>query len=93
MDHFAPIEVAALQAHDEHFRGGQVGADGDVVLVAVAQGLDDALILPGIAVVGIGEQPPFLWDRNRLIGSPVASATSLPVVAVANRLCFARMLL
>ena len=30
--HFTPIQIAPLQAHDEHFGAGQVGGDGDIVL-------------------------------------------------------------
>ena len=54
--HFAPIQVAPLEAHDEHFSGGQVGGDGDVLLVAVADGLDHLGLVPGVGGIGIGEQ-------------------------------------
>ena len=54
--HFAPIQIAALQAHDEHFRGSQVGGDGHIVLVAVPDGLDHLAVVPGFSGVGVGEQ-------------------------------------
>ena len=48
--HLSPIQVAALEAHDEHLCAGQIGGDGDVLLVAVADGLDHI----GVVVGGIG---------------------------------------
>ena len=55
-EHLSPVQVAALEAHDEHFSGGQVGGDGDVLLVAVADGLDHLGIVPGVGGIGVGEQ-------------------------------------
>ena len=54
--HLAPIQIAPLQAHDGHFGGSQVGGDGHIVLVAVADGFDHLGIVPGIGGIGIGEQ-------------------------------------
>ena len=56
MHHFPPIQVASLEAQDEHFGGGQIGGDGDVLLVAVPDGLDHLGIVPGVGGVGVGEQ-------------------------------------
>ena len=56
MEHLAPIQVAPLQAHDEHFGAGQVCGDGDIVLVAMADGFDHLAVVPGVGGVGIGEQ-------------------------------------
>ena len=56
MQHLTPIQVASLEAHDEHFGAGQVGGDGHIVLVAMADGLDHLGIIPGIGGIGIGKQ-------------------------------------
>ena len=55
-DHFSPIQVATLQAHDQHFSRGQVGGDGHIVLVAVADGFDHLAVIPGVGSVGVGEE-------------------------------------
>ena len=56
MQHLSPVQVAALQTHDEQFRAGQVGGDGHIVLGAVADGLNHVGIVLGIVGVGVGEQ-------------------------------------
>ena len=56
MEHFSPIQIAPLQAHDKHFGGGQVGGDGHIVLVTMTDGLDHLGIVPGIDGIGIGEE-------------------------------------
>ena len=56
MQNFAPIQVAALQTHNQHFGAGQVGSHGHIVLVAMAQGLHRLAVVPGIDGIGIGKQ-------------------------------------
>ena len=56
MGHFTPIQVAALQTHNGHFCAAQVGGNGDVVLIAMVDGLDHLGIIPAVCVVGIGKQ-------------------------------------
>ncbi len=55
--HLPPIQIAPLQAHDEHFRRGKVGGDGNIVPVAVPDGFDHlSMSSQRIGGVGIGEQ-------------------------------------
>ena len=56
MQHLSPVQVATLEAHDEHFRTGQVGGDGHILLVAVADGFDHIGVVVGSVGIGIGEQ-------------------------------------
>ena len=56
MVHFSPVQVTTLQAHDEHFGAGQVGGDGHIVLVAMADGLDHLGVIPGIHIVRIRKE-------------------------------------
>ena len=56
VQHFAPIQIAALQAHDGHFSRSKIGGDRNIVLVTMANGFDHLGIIPGIGGVGIGEQ-------------------------------------
>ena len=56
MQNFTPIQVAALQTHNQHFSAGQVGSHGHIVLVAMAQGLHGLAVVPGIDGIGIGKQ-------------------------------------
>ena len=56
VDHFTPVQVAPLQAQDEHLGGGQVGSNGDILLVAVADGLDHLGVVPGVGGVGVGKE-------------------------------------
>ena len=56
VEHFTPIQIASLQTHDQHFCAGQIGSNGNIVLIAMADGFDHLGIVPGFFVVGIGEQ-------------------------------------
>ena len=56
MQHLSPVQVAPLQAHDEHFGGSQVGGNGHIVLVTMADGFDHLAVIPGFGGVGIGKQ-------------------------------------
>ena len=56
MEHFSPIQIAPLQAHDKHFGRCQVGGDRNIVLVTMTNGLDHLGIIPRIDGIGIGEE-------------------------------------
>ena len=56
MIHLAPIQVASLQTHDKHFRTAQIGGNGHIMLVAMADGLDHLVVIPGVGIIGIGKQ-------------------------------------
>ena len=56
MEHFSPIQIAALQTHDGHFSGCKICGNGNIMLVAVADGFDHLAVIPGIGGVGVGEQ-------------------------------------
>ena len=47
IDDIAPVEVAAGKTHDEHFGGGDVGGEGDVVLVAELGDIGQAVVVLG----------------------------------------------
>ena len=66
-NHFAPIQVAPLQAHDEHLRACQIGGNGDIVLITVPDGFDHLAVIPGIGIVGVGEQQDQI---DLVIGDP-----------------------
>ena len=53
--HDTPIQIAALQSEDQHFGRGQIGRAGDIVRIAQAERAHDALILPRVGVVRVGE--------------------------------------
>mgnify|MGYP006914222508 CR=1 FL=1 len=55
MDDIAPIQIAALQAVDEHLGGGNVGGHGDVVHIAQAQ-QGHLVGLAGLRVDGVAEE-------------------------------------
>ena len=55
MDDIAPIEVAALQAVNEHFGGGDVGGQRDVVDIAQAQ-QGHFVGFTGLGVDGVAEE-------------------------------------
>ena len=67
MEHFSPVQIASLQAHDEHFSRGQIGGDGHIVLVAMADGLDHLAVVPGLGGVGVGKQQD---QVDLVIGNP-----------------------
>ena len=50
VDNVPPIQVAPLQAVDEHLGGGHVGGEGDVVLVAQIGDIFQV----GVQVIGLG---------------------------------------
>lgn len=54
-------------AEDEHLRRGEVRGHGHIVRVAQVQRLHDLLILPGVAVIRIGEQQ---HQIDLVIGDP-----------------------
>ena len=54
--HLTPIQIASLQTHDEHFRTAQVGCNGHIVLITVADGFQHLVVVPGIGIVGIGKE-------------------------------------
>ena len=75
IDDVAPVQIATGQTQHQHLRRGQIAGIGDVVLVAQAIDVGDVLI--GGLVAGIVEA--------------VASEMIWPVVAVAHRVCWARI--
>jgi len=65
--HFAPVEVAPLQTHNKHFSTGQIGGNGNIMFVAVANGFNHLGIVPGLGGIGIGEQKN---EIDLVIGDP-----------------------
>ena len=55
-EHFSPIQVTALQTHDQHFSRCQVGGNGYIMLIAMADGLDHLAVIPGIGGIGIRKE-------------------------------------
>ena len=54
-DDISPIQIAALQAVNQHLCGGDVGGDGDVVHIAQAQHVH-IVCLVGLLVERIAEE-------------------------------------
>ena len=103
MDDITPIQVAALQAVDEHLSGGNVGGHGDVVHIAQAQ-QGHLIGLAGLCIDGVAEEQQqvhliagnagrdlLVTALNRCTCRPVASAIILPVVPVATNLCWLKI--
>ena len=55
MHDIAPIQIAALQAVDQHLGGGDVGGHGDVVHIAQAQ-QSHLVGLAGLCIDGVAEK-------------------------------------
>ena len=55
MHDIAPVQIAALQAVDQHLGGGDVGCHGDIVHIAQAQ-QRHFVGLAGLSVDGVAEE-------------------------------------